>query len=491
MSTVPFLPPRWHSVTDRTGHLHSSPRQALLETPDAWVPLGMAPDGLPLLLAVTRSVTVTPTVLRELHAHRVDELSHEMRAHLAALDKQVRYERRNDGIVRAAGLGESPAYLTTKSPAGLLGPTLMSRLLGAKSPLLLDRDGQVSTPQVLAERTSVGVLLSAAERLSVRAELAAETRVVVPLVTGEVSVARRVEGQSPTYRPVVLEHLARQRATFHAVRSERETEDERCEEGEVRDFERYVAALSWADHIAWTVPRQEMLTLVAEVARSLEPLHERGLIHCDLKPDNIFIGERGAFAHDSLDVKEGTRATAGTAGWNAPEQVLARPVSPATDVFALAQLVVLVLGGAVFGDERSFVVPTGQGRRDRFHLLGDPDVYLDPSLVPLNDEAIAGWRAFLRKCLALEASERLPSARAFAAELSELCRRHPVPGSRSLPSLPGSLLRYGRSDQASLRSWRGEPKPATLAWVLHDRRGPGWISSQAFLDGLNAAGRAA
>lgn len=480
-SDTPFVP-SWTHLSVRTGPIHVASRQALLEVPDAWVPLGQAPDGLPLLLAVRRSVSVVDGVLSQLCASRLEDLPGEVQARLKALDVSVRQERRRDGVSLTGPVGDGPCYVASRSVQSFFGDTLCARMLGTTSPLILEEDKSWQSHDDRVARTCAGVMLSVAERIQVMESLNADQRVVLPLVEGDVSVVRTVAGQPATHRPIVLEsflHLAS--ARFHAWRREQERPrmgrvrkvPERHEDGPLHDVEAYRKAVRWADAVGWSVSRDDLLRMVAQVALSLEPLHARGLIHCDIKPANLFVGAAGAHAHDSLDVKEGSRASAGTAGWNAPEQVLGRPVGPATDVFALAQLVVSILEGAVFGDERSFVVPVGHGKVQRFNLLGDPDVYLDPTRVPLDDAGVAAWRAFLRRCLALDAEDRLGSVKRFADELVELAEAHPVPGRRSVPAFPGTLV---RADGLARGSPGLDPQlfaPPFVAWVIQDQRTPG------------------
>ncbi|MFB7586316.1 serine/threonine-protein kinase [Streptomyces sp. NPDC056169] len=100
------------------------------------------------------------------------------------------------------------------------------------------------------------------------------------------------------------------------------------------------------------LPVRTVLLLVAGIAEALQVIHRAGVVHRDLKPANVLIAEDGprvidfgiARAADATALT-GTGLSIGTAAFMAPEQALGRPVSPATDVFALGALIAYVAGG--------------------------------------------------------------------------------------------------------------------------------------------------
>ncbi|MCZ6597811.1 MAG: protein kinase [Planctomycetota bacterium] len=77
----------------------------------------------------------------------------------------------------------------------------------------------------------------------------------------------------------------------------------------------------------------------AQIASALAALHETGLVHGDVKPDNIRLDQEGravlvdlGFARRAADADS---AHAGTLAWLSPERALGAPPTPAADVFAL------------------------------------------------------------------------------------------------------------------------------------------------------------
>jgi serine/threonine protein kinase len=90
------------------------------------------------------------------------------------------------------------------------------------------------------------------------------------------------------------------------------------------------------------------LALMAHVCEAVEYAHYRGIVHCDLKPDNILVTDAGQpkvvdFGVANLAACEelsGTAAAgvAGTLPYASPEQLMGRAdqIAPASDVYALA-----------------------------------------------------------------------------------------------------------------------------------------------------------
>ena len=79
-----------------------------------------------------------------------------------------------------------------------------------------------------------------------------------------------------------------------------------------------------------TEPAPERLRMFLRVCEAVAFAHARGVVHCDLKQQNIMIGEFG----EVLVMDWGTHL-AGTRGFMAPEQEAGGIVGPAADVYAL------------------------------------------------------------------------------------------------------------------------------------------------------------
>lgn len=444
-------------------------RHELFNRADANIPIGTAPDGLPLVLRIGRAASVVTQVLSALHARDVDDLPPDQKKALQHLDQLVQTHRQNLGIINAGPAGHVPHYMAMGSIEQHLGPTLLCRILGPHSPILLAEDRPTWGRNVdeVAARTSCGVMMDVAELKRLQSELNTHQHFAIPLDDQPAHVVRRGKSYAVTEgRPVVFEDLRGfDSAVFHSLHyAKNRTKDVR-HRGPLKNLRLYRKTLRKADCVAWSVSRVELLHMVGRIALAAAELHDDGLVHGDIKPANLLVTADGPLLHDSLDLKQGSLSAVGTRGWNAPEQIVASPVGPGTDIFALTQLACLVLDAAIFGDERNFVVPVGNGQRERMRLLSKPDVYLDPNLVDLSDQARTAWRTFLRKGLADDVDARCSDARAFAAELFDLTERHPPPGRRGMQGFVGRLHR-GRDQLAWMidDSYRGLARTPWRPW---------------------------
>lgn len=101
------------------------------------------------------------------------------------------------------------------------------------------------------------------------------------------------------------------------------------------------------------LPARRALRIAGQIASALDAAHARGLVHRDVKPANILVGESDlAYLSDFGVVKElarnGTTRTGafvGTSEYSAPEQIEGREVTPRTDVYALGCVLYECLAG--------------------------------------------------------------------------------------------------------------------------------------------------
>jgi serine/threonine protein kinase len=120
-----------------------------------------------------------------------------------------------------------------------------------------------------------------------------------------------------------------------------------------------------------TVPITDAVRWTIEVCEALQHAHERGVIHCDLKPGNLLLDNSGQVRVTDFGLARPIREDAGpldriegTCGFMAPEQVSGwwGPLSPRTDVYGIGAVLFNLLtgeppyGGATIADVLSQVV---------------------------------------------------------------------------------------------------------------------------------------
>jgi serine/threonine protein kinase len=113
----------------------------------------------------------------------------------------------------------------------------------------------------------------------------------------------------------------------------------------------YIAgpALNYAVTEYGPLPEASVFRLLGGVAEGLTAVHAAGLVHRDLKPANVLLAADGprvidfgiAYAADATSLTN-SGAMLGTPAFMSPEQVAGKPVSSATDVFALGRRALLL-----------------------------------------------------------------------------------------------------------------------------------------------------
>jgi eukaryotic-like serine/threonine-protein kinase len=162
------------------------------------------------------------------------------------------------------------------------------------------------------------------------------------------------------------------------------------------------------------LPVQRALEIAIQVARGLGFAHEHGLVHRDVKPQNVILnGDGRAKVTDfgiarSLDVQGVTQSGAvlGTSNYIAPEQASGRPVDRTTDVYSLGVVLFELLTGEVPFPGESFVAVAMQ------HVSEPP-----PSVLEVRPDVPVRVARAVDRALEKDPAERFATMDAFAAEL--------------------------------------------------------------------------
>lgn len=219
---------------------------------------------------------------------------------------------------------------------------------------------------------------------------------------------------------------------------------------------------SWVE-----VSRLSVLSVVALIADALTARHSSGVVHGDVKPQNVLVTEAGVVLIDSFDVPIGGIAPGWTPSWSAPEQVLGRPMTTAADVYPLGLMVARALGGQLTGEIRRYRTPRVAGDRSDFDVVHNPSLFIDRASPDIDRADRGAWRRFVERALKFDASERTPTPTEFALELRRMLREHPVQGTlRFAP--PGKLVAAQLADgETALARLISDPLDAEIR--LSDR----------------------
>ncbi|WP_447972583.1 protein kinase domain-containing protein [Nitrospira sp. Kam-Ns4a] len=155
--------------------------------------------------------------------------------------------------------------------------------------------------------------------------------------------------------------------------------------------------------------------IATQLCAALGYAHSQGVVHRDIKPDNILLTGEGqvkiadfGLAHLDLAVSSLTHTGAllGTPWYMAPEQILGKPVDGRTDLYALGVTLYELLTGRV---------PFAEGDVAYRHVH---EVPLVPGL--LNPKVSQPLEALVMKCLEKRPEDRPPTADALNRELQAL-----------------------------------------------------------------------
>ena len=182
------------------------------------------------------------------------------------------------------------------------------------------------------------------------------------------------------------------------------------------------------------LPREEAADLLDQLGSALAAAHAKGLVHRDLKPQNVFLehgpgGPRVKLLDFGvakiIDVKRsaGTGTAAiGSPLWMAPEQTSAGGrISPATDVFAYGLLAFYVLTGRIYWRSAHDGKSIGGLMRELFVDEPEPASARARALAP-EVELPLGFDAWFARTLVRDASRRFANGGEASRALASVFR---------------------------------------------------------------------
>jgi Tol biopolymer transport system component len=200
------------------------------------------------------------------------------------------------------------------------------------------------------------------------------------------------------------------------------------------------------------LPLSKALEIGRAVANGLASAHAQGIVHRDVKPENIFItstgqvkildfgiarlkgdpGAESAGADATTATETGIGQVIGTVGYMSPEQVRGLPVGPRSDIFSLGCVLYEMVTG-----RRAFHAETPA---DTMLAILDRD---PPAMATARPDVPAALSLVVSRCLEKQPDERFESARdvAFALQAVSLTAETVGTGRRGWTRLGSRAIR--------------------------------------------------
>jgi len=178
------------------------------------------------------------------------------------------------------------------------------------------------------------------------------------------------------------------------------------------------------------LPIPEATRIATQFLSGLEAIHQAGLVHRDVKPENIMITRTGRVLLMDFGIAKGLtedhRGTiAGTPAYMAPEQSHGEAIDARSDIFAAGVTLAEMIAPTGLHDHTTRKSIWDAVRHEPVHLFDSP------------------WRRVLERAVAAQISERYASARELVRALEEVPQR--IEGAEDMRPYPG-LASFSEKD---------------------------------------------
>jgi eukaryotic-like serine/threonine-protein kinase len=185
---------------------------------------------------------------------------------------------------------------------------------------------------------------------------------------------------------------------------------------------------------------EEAAGFIEQVCLALEAAHAEGVVHRDLKPQNIMVDKQGRASVMDFGIARSVEAggmtmtgmVVGTPEYMSPEQVMGERVDVRSDLFTLGVIFYELLTGAT--PYRSDSLQGAMFKRTR--EIPKPPIEVDPTVPQILSDVTA-------KCLQIDPARRYQSSREIITDLESWhggAKRSPVTGLSRKSFAPSPLL---------------------------------------------------
>lgn len=211
------------------------------------------------------------------------------------------------------------------------------------------------------------------------------------------------------------------------------------------------------------------IIIAHDVALGLGAAHRRGIVHRDVKPQNVLVGRDGSIKLTDFGIASvykdinaerltTTGMTLGTVQYYAPEQAQGEIVSPSADVYALGIVMYEMLAGRTPFDGDTPVAVAMQHIQD----LPTPPTYYNPNIPPALEEIIL-------RCLEKEPERRYRDGSALARALellgeTEVDEGLPGAVTPGLVQTPGSIVTYTQYPNSGANQSQSSSSPNNMTY---------------------------